>query len=77
MHTGHALFDKAREIVGPRRGSLISLYDPLYDDLLSEATLALIDNRDPIEAVKTYRSRELAFGRVTIDISGVVDSGQT
>jgi hypothetical protein len=65
MHLGHDLFERARHIVGPRRTSLVALYDPLYDDLLSEATLALIEGRDPEEAVRRYGAAERSFGRVT------------
>jgi hypothetical protein len=65
MHIGHDLFEEARRIVGPRRTSLTTLYDPLYDDLLSEATLALIEGRDPVSAIRHYRSSERSFGRVT------------
>ena len=65
MHDGHDLFERARQIVGPRRTSLVALYDPLHDDLLSEATLALIEGRDPHQAIRSFRSRELAFGRIT------------
>ena len=65
MHDGHYLFEQARDIVGPRRTSLVALHDPLHDDLLSEATLALIEGRDPHEAIRSFRSRERAFGRIT------------
>ena len=65
MHVGHELFEKARRIVGPRRGTLVTLQDPLYDDLLSEATLAILEGADPAEAVRRYAARERAFGRVT------------
>jgi hypothetical protein len=65
MHAGHRLFDRARAIVGPRRSSLVTLYDPLHDDLLSEATLALLEGRDPREAIRAFRAREQAFGRIT------------
>ena len=53
------------QVVGPRLTTLVSLADPLYDDLLSEATLALIEGADPVDAVRRYRAREAAFGRVT------------
>ena len=43
----------------------MTLHDPLYDDLVSEATLALIEGRDPGDAVRSYGARERAFGRVT------------
>jgi hypothetical protein len=65
LHQGHELFDLARGIVGPKRSSLVSLHDPLYEDILSEATLALIEGRDPEEAVRAYGARERAFGRIT------------
>jgi hypothetical protein len=65
LHVGHDLFERARHIVGPRQSSLTALHDPLYDDLLSEATLALIEGRDPRDAIRAYRARERAFGRVT------------
>jgi hypothetical protein len=65
LHVGHDLFERAREIVGPRRSTLVTLHDPLYDDLVSEATLALIEGRDPVDAVRAYGARERAYGRVT------------
>ena len=65
MHDGHHLFDRARDIVGPRRSTLVALHDPLHDDLLSEATLALIEGRDPHEAIRAFRARERAFSRIT------------
>ncbi len=68
LHLGHDLFEQARRIVGPRRTSLVTLYDPLYDDLLSEATLALIEGRDAEDAVRRYGAEERSFGRVTCPI---------
>ncbi len=65
LHLGHDLFERAREVVGPRRSTLVTLQDPLCDDLVSEATLALIEGRDPEAAIRAYRARERAFGRVT------------
>jgi hypothetical protein len=65
LHVGHPVFEQAREVVGPRKSSLVHLHDPLYDDLLSEATLAIIEGRDPEDAVRAYGTRERTFGRVT------------
>jgi hypothetical protein len=65
LHLGHKLFERARQVVGPRRTTLVNLEDPLYDDLIAEATLALIEGRDPEDAVRAYGARERAFGRVT------------
>ncbi len=68
LHDGHRLFDEARRVVGPRRTSLVALHDPLYDDLLSEATLALIEGRDANEAVRAFGARERAYGRRTVQL---------
>lgn len=65
LHHGHDLFEMARQLVGPRRTTLVALHDPLHDDLLSEATLALLEGRDPIEAIRSFRAREHAYGRIT------------
>jgi hypothetical protein len=65
LHVGHDLFARAQAIVGPRPSTLVTLHDPLYDDLVSEATLALIEGRDPADAVRAFGARERAFGRVT------------
>jgi hypothetical protein len=65
LHVGHAVFEQARQVVGPRVTSLVQLHDPLYDDLVSEATLAIIEGRDPEDAVRAYGLRERSFGRVT------------
>ena len=65
LHLGHRLFEQARRIVGERRTSLTTLHDPLHDDLLSEATLALLEGRDPVEAIRRYGAMERTFGRVT------------
>ena len=70
LHDGHDLFEQARRILGPRGTTLVFLHDPLYDDLLSEATLALIEGRDPHAAIRAFRSRERAFGRITCPLFG-------
>src|SRR5687768_9713499 len=61
LHVGHELFELARDVVGPRVTTLVQLHDPLYEDLVSEATLAIIEGRDPKNAVRTYGARERAF----------------
>jgi hypothetical protein len=68
LHEGHEVFEQARAVVGPRRTSLVQLHDPLYEDLLSEATLAIIEGRDPEDAVRAYGARERSFGRVTCQL---------
>jgi hypothetical protein len=69
LHLGHHLFEEARRIVGHRHSTLASLHDPLHDDLLSEATLALLEGRDPVEAVRRYGAMERSFGRVTAPLT--------
>ena len=68
LHVGHELFEQAREVVGPRLTNLVQLHDPLYEDLVSEATLAMIEGRDPEDAVRNYGARERAYGRVTCQL---------
>lgn len=70
LHSGHPLFDQARAIVGPRITSLVTLTDPLYDDLIAEATLAILEGRDPHEAVRAYGARERGYGRTTCVLRG-------
>jgi hypothetical protein len=65
MHLGHDLFDRARAIVGVPRSGLTILHDPLHEDLLSVAVVALVEGSDPSEAVRQYRASETAWRRVT------------
>ena len=65
LHLGPTRFEQARAIVGPRRTSLVQLIDPLYDDLIAVATLAILEGTDPHEAIRAYGARERAYGRVT------------
>ena len=67
---GHPLFERARAAIGPIRSTLTTLYDPLPDDLLSEAVLALIEGRDAAAAVAEFRRRELRWGRITAPLRG-------
>ena len=68
LHEGHELFEFARRIVGPPSMSLVTLHDPLHEDILSEVTLALLEGRDPEEAGRAYGARERAYGRVTCQL---------
>lgn len=63
LHQGHPLFDQARAIVGPDRSALTILRDPLYDDLISVATLALLRGQDAGEEVRRFRASETAWRR--------------
>jgi hypothetical protein len=68
LHRGHPLFDQARAIVGPDRSGLTILRDPLYDDLISVATLAILQGRDAGEDVRWFRSSELAWRQMTCQL---------
>lgn len=59
------VLQQAATIVGASTSTLIYLYDPLREDLLAEAALAMLEGRDPREAVRRYRSTENAWGRKT------------
>jgi hypothetical protein len=65
LHTGHLIFDLARELVGPSTSGLTVFLDPLHEDLLSEAVVALVAGADPADAVRRFRSSEHAWRRVT------------
>ena len=68
-HVGHPMFDAARVLVGPDRNSgLRWLIDPLHEDLLSVATLALIEGHDAAGAVRRYRSVEWAWRALIVPI---------
>lgn len=68
LHVGHELFDRARAVVGPVRSGLTVLLDPLYEDLLSVATLALLEGQDAAAAVRRFRADEFAWRARTAPI---------
>jgi len=68
LHQGHPLFDQARAVVGPERTALTVLADPLYDDLISVATLAILQGRDAREDVRRFRATEMSWRRITCEI---------
>jgi hypothetical protein len=59
LHVGHPVFDEARRIVGQRSSGLSILHDPLHEELLSVATLALLEGADPTAAVQAARRAEM------------------
>lgn len=60
LHTGHPLLEEARLHV-PDRSTLITLYDPLVEDLRSEYVLAVLEGRNPMAAVRKYRSCQRTY----------------
>ena len=65
--TGHPLFEEAARIVPfYGRGRSVSFWhEELEYDLRAEAVLALLEGRDPVEAVNRYRGRERTWERTT------------
>lgn len=63
----HPLLAEAAKLV-PNNSTLTTLYDPLHEDLRSEAILALLEGRDPLAAIISYRAIEKAWGRVTMEL---------
>jgi len=63
--SGHPLFDEAVRLVPfAGRGRSVSFWlEELEYDLRAEAVLAMLEGRDPAEAVKSYRGRETNWQR--------------
>lgn len=63
LHTGHPLFEVARELSGiardDRSRTLVRRDVLVREDGLSEVVLALLERRDPCEAWAAFRKREL------------------
>lgn len=71
LHSGeHPALERARELVpDPRRGTHLAWWlEELAADLRSEAALAILEGRDPVEAVRRYRAREHTWARLTAPI---------
>ena len=54
---GHDRFERLRRIVG-LANHLVTLHDSLDHDLVWEANLALIEERDLVYAIRAYGARE-------------------
>jgi hypothetical protein len=68
-HMGHPLFEQARDLLGPDPTAfMIYLTDPLHEDLLSVAVVALVEGSDPAAAVRRFRASEHAWRRMTCPI---------
>jgi hypothetical protein len=65
VFTGHPIFEQARAIVGPDKSGFTVLLDPLNEDLMSVAVVALIEGTDPVAAVRRFRANETAWRRLT------------
>ena len=52
-----------RELIAVARKSLPTMRtsDPLYEDMLSEAVLALLEGRDPAQAAMLFRIKEISW----------------
>ncbi|MGV0985109.1 MAG: hypothetical protein ACOYB2_11170 [Limnohabitans sp.] len=55
----HPLLDQARAVAGPRTGSLTTLYDDRYDDMVMDIVVALLERRCPYAARKAFRTAQI------------------
>lgn len=80
LHLGDPLFEQARVIVPDSAYEWRSItHDPLNEDLRSEAVLAMLEGRDPSEAVQLFRSAENGWRAMTAStgLTRVILSGDT
>jgi len=65
LHIGHDLFDHAKAIaaglVSNDRRTVV--YDPLYEDILSEIVVALLEGKSPLTAALNYKYKERAWSK--------------
>lgn len=66
-YTGHPLLEQARQLAGSWYGN--TLYDAGREDAAGEAVLALLEGRDPREAIRAYRAEETAWQRMTMPLA--------
>ena len=61
-HANHPLFDSAWQVLhgmGIRRdGHLVAIHDPRWEDACSEVVVALLEERDPVEAARAGLATE-------------------
>jgi hypothetical protein len=58
---GHPLYDEAVKVVGPRKSSLHTLYDSIYEDFISVVLLAILDNKCPHTELKEFKRNEFLW----------------
>jgi len=70
LHVGHPLFELAHQLVRRwcRVSTLTSLVDPLYDELMGTALLALVEGRDPKGAIRVEQKREQKWRLRTVPL---------
>ena len=68
LHQGHELFDQARTFVTTSIDKRDYVYDPLRDELISVAVLALLSGDDPRAAVRAEVSREMTWRRIHLPL---------
>lgn len=64
LHVGHDLFDEAKRhaaAAGIHPDRRDHVYDPYYEDTVSEVVVALLEGRDPASAIASHRSRHHAW----------------
>lgn len=68
LHTGHELFDHAKSIVNKiiKIDTRSVIYNPNYEDAVSETVLALIEGRNPVTAAYTFKATEASWSKNVI-----------
>ncbi len=68
-YTGHPLFGLARALVGPDpKAFMSSIADPLNEDLMGVAVVALVEGSDAAMAVRRFRAAETTWRRITASL---------
>lgn len=64
---GHPLLEEARRLAGPVWHTA-RLYWPLREDAAGEAVLAMLEQRDPVAAIRRYLASERAYRALTVPL---------
>lgn len=73
-YTGDPLFEQARQAAHMKNGSAFSV-DWGQNDILGEAVLAILEGRDPREAVKAHRKNENRHRYATTFVADLTSLG--
>lgn len=68
LFTGHEVLEQAVELVGRPWVGRRDTYDPSREDWAAEAVLAILEGRDPEEAVQLARRADMAWRFSTVEL---------
>lgn len=70
LHHGHQILEQARllALAHVRPNGLVSMYDPLYDDVVGAVVVALLEGTDPHLAAHAAVATERSWRRVTAEL---------